>query len=74
MGGDDGNWIKNGNNIYNANTGRVGIGTSTPLARLHVADSSVLFSANVFDPFAVFTPPPAEGSSKDDVVSSKSSI
>lgn len=62
MGGDDGNWIKNGSDIYNRNIGRVGIGTNTPLARLHVADSSVLFSANVFDPFAVFTPPPAEGS------------
>jgi hypothetical protein len=42
-------WAKNGNNIYNTNTGkRVGIGTSSPLATLHVADSSVLFSSNFY--------------------------
>ncbi len=29
-----------------AQTGKVGIGTTSPLARLHVADSSVLFSAS----------------------------
>ncbi len=38
-------WRRNGTNIYNANTGKVGIGTTTPLALLHVIDSSVLFSA-----------------------------
>lgn len=38
-------WQANGNHIYNTNTANVGIGVSTPLARLHVADSSVLFSA-----------------------------
>jgi hypothetical protein len=32
MGGNDENWIRNGNDIYNANTGHVGIGTSTPAA------------------------------------------
>ncbi len=38
-------WSASGNNIYNNNTGNVGIGTTNPLARLHVTDSSVLFSA-----------------------------
>ncbi|MEO8149967.1 MAG: hypothetical protein ABI723_20175, partial [Bacteroidia bacterium] len=38
-------WTKTGNNIRNNNTGNVGIGTSSPLARLHVADSSVVFTA-----------------------------
>jgi hypothetical protein len=35
----------NGLDIYKTNTRHVGIGTTVPLARLHVADSSVLFSA-----------------------------
>ncbi len=38
-------WKKNNTNIYNNNSGNVGIGTNNPLARLHVTDSSVLFSA-----------------------------
>lgn len=62
MGGDDGNWIKSGNNIYNSNTGRVGIGTSNPLATLHVADSSVLFGSPVFNPANISALPPAQGS------------
>jgi hypothetical protein len=43
-----------------AATGNLGIGTITPAARLHVADSSVLFSADGVIPF---TPglPPTEG-------------
>ena len=41
-----GGWLVSGINIYNPNTGNVGIGTSTPAARLHVADSNVVFSAN----------------------------
>jgi len=39
-------WQQNGNHIYNSNTGNVGIGINSPLARLHVTDSAVLFSAN----------------------------
>ena len=39
-------WFKSGNDIYNINSGNVGIGTTLPLARLHVADNSVLFSAS----------------------------
>jgi Chaperone of endosialidase/Head domain of trimeric autotransporter adhesin len=40
------NWIRTGNHIYNRNfnTGFVGIGTSTPLTRLYVADSPVVFT------------------------------
>ena len=37
-------WASSGNDIYSTNTGNVGIGTTTPAAALHVADSSVLFS------------------------------
>ena len=29
-------WIRDGNNMYNANSGNVGIGTNTPTAKLHV--------------------------------------
>jgi Head domain of trimeric autotransporter adhesin len=52
VGNDDGNWIKNGNNIYNSNfnTGFVGIGTNSPVARLHVADSPVVFTGPVSEP------------------------
>ncbi|MBL0357149.1 MAG: hypothetical protein IPP72_09805 [Chitinophagaceae bacterium] len=62
MGSDDGNWIKNGNNIYNGNTGRVGIGTNTPLARLHVADSAVLFGSSTFNISGITDLPPVQGS------------
>ena len=40
-------WLQSGANIYNSNTGNVGIGTSTPLARLHVSDGAILFSNTV---------------------------
>lgn len=46
--------------VCQAQSGRIGIGTSNPLARLHVADSNVLFSA----PGDVTAPallPPADG-------------
>jgi hypothetical protein len=35
-GGDDVYWTANGNDIYNDNTGNVGIGTTSPSAKLHV--------------------------------------
>jgi hypothetical protein len=38
-------WKKNGTHIHNSNIANVGIGTNNPLARLHITDSSVLFSA-----------------------------
>ncbi len=40
----------------------VGIGTTSPLARLHVSDSSVLFSGpSVFPPFSTTIKPPVQG-------------
>lgn len=32
-------WQKNGNNIYNGNTGNVGVGTKTPFTKLYVKDT-----------------------------------
>lgn len=46
--------------VCQAQSGRIGIGTSNPLARLHVADSNVLFSAPG-DITASPLPPPVEG-------------
>ncbi len=35
----NGQWTTNGNNINNTNTGNVGIGTTSPTAKLHVSGS-----------------------------------
>ncbi len=35
-----GAWTTSGNNIYNSNTGNVGIGNASPIASLHVGNSS----------------------------------
>ncbi len=35
----DNNWVKSGNDIYNANSGNVGIGTVASFYKLHVIDS-----------------------------------
>lgn len=44
-GGSSAGWADSAGSIYNTNTTqRVGIGTATPAARLHVADSSVVFT------------------------------
>lgn len=50
MGAEDGYWVKSGNDIYNSNTRNVGIGTGSPLAKLHVADSAVVFTGSVTEP------------------------
>ncbi|MCH2023610.1 MAG: hypothetical protein MK207_14125, partial [Saprospiraceae bacterium] len=42
--GDDGDWSVSGNNIHNANSGNVGIGTSSPIAELHLNGGRFLFS------------------------------
>jgi hypothetical protein len=54
-------WLPNGNTIYNANTGNVGIGTNTPLASLHVADSNVVFTGPSSVPFTTTFSPPVSG-------------
>ena len=40
---------------------RVGIGTTEPLARLHVADSNVVFTAEGDVPFSTTINPPVSG-------------
>lgn len=52
-----GQWITSGSHINNANIGNVGIGTSTPVARLHVADSSVVFTGPETIPTTPGNPP-----------------
>ena len=55
-------WNTSGNNINNSNTGNVGIGTTTPVARLHVADSNVVFSGPATVPATTTYDPPIQGS------------
>jgi hypothetical protein len=59
---NDVTWGINGNNIFNRNTGNVGIGLNSPLAKLHVADSAVLFSNSNISFSSGITPPPIQGS------------
>jgi Head domain of trimeric autotransporter adhesin len=40
-------WRKNGNDIYNSNTGNVGIGISTPLSFLHVKGSFFIIDSTI---------------------------
>lgn len=40
-------WRKNGNDIYNANTGKVGIGISAPQSLLQVKGGAVLFDSTI---------------------------
>lgn len=58
-------WTVNGNHISNSNSGNVGIGIANPQARLHVLDSSVVFSAtgdtSISSPSA---PPPIQGAGR----------
>lgn len=50
-------WTLTGNNISNNNIGNVGIGTSSPAARLHVADSAVVFTGPATLPISPSAPP-----------------
>jgi Chaperone of endosialidase/Head domain of trimeric autotransporter adhesin len=56
-------WKKNGTQIHNTNNGNVGIGITNPVAKLQVADSSVLFSA-VGDKPAIPGNPPISGTGR----------
>ena len=49
-------WKKKGNKVY-YNAGNIGIGTTTPTARLQVVDSSVVFNASGDIPSVQHTPP-----------------
>ncbi len=44
-GGGGAHWFASGVNIYNANSGNVGIGESSPLAALHVRDADITVPA-----------------------------
>lgn len=54
-------WTASGNNIYSSNTGNVGIGTNIPVAKLHIADSNVLFTGPAIVPNTTTYLPPAQG-------------
>ncbi|MEO6539858.1 MAG: hypothetical protein ABIN74_02660, partial [Ferruginibacter sp.] len=57
-------WVKdNSNNIYNINSGNVGIGINNPTALLEVVNGSVLFVGDVSIPPTTTIPPPIEGAS-----------
>jgi hypothetical protein len=56
-GGGSSNWTLAGSDIYNNNTGRVGVGTASPVARLHVVDSGVVFTATGTVPASPGLPP-----------------
>ena len=54
----DSTWEENGTDIYNGNSGNVGIGNTTPLYNLHVVDSAAVAGVNAiaaFESFSDFT-------------------
>lgn len=54
-------WTASGNNIFSSTNGNVGIGTNTPFAKLHVADSSILFTGPAIVPQTTTFLPPVQG-------------
>jgi len=60
--GSNAGWADSAGNIHNTNTTqRVGIGTTTPATRLHVADSSVVFTGGEFPSSEMAGNPPVSG-------------
>lgn len=59
FGGGDADWTISGNDMYNANSGNVGVGTNTPTAKLHIEDgggvSPVSFNQDFESGLAPFT-------------------
>jgi hypothetical protein len=49
-------WTLTGNNISNNNSGNVGVGITSPAARLHIADSNVVFTGPASLPTAPGNP------------------
>ena len=41
VGGADTDWTVSGNDMYNANTGNVGVGNTTPTAKFHITDTTI---------------------------------
>lgn len=62
---NDGDWNTNGNHISNANTGNVGVGTTSPQDKLHVMDGEIRISNSTGAPSIYFV---------DDTDASKMSI
>ena len=48
-------WTTSGSNIYNSNTGNVGVGSTSPLEKLHVQNGNVLISDNSFATYLLGT-------------------
>ena len=44
------NWTLSGNDIYNNNSGNVGIGSTSPSTKLHVEGSSIIANSTTIDP------------------------
>ncbi len=64
-GASGGYWDPSGTaDIHNNNSGNVGIGTATPLAKLHVSDSNVVFAAEGADVSLLPGNPPVAGAGR----------
>ncbi len=61
FGGADNDWTVAGNDMYNANTGNVGVGVNIPTAKLHIVDSSTGGITTFTDGFEDSTIPPFTG-------------
>jgi len=53
--GDDNDWVFNGNDIYNGNSGNIGIGVENPTVKLHLEGKTVSSNAFYFEDFSSST-------------------